>query len=116
MQPLGNFTRSDKTNRSCYENGSDQRKQSVIRKIPIIFCPICSEAKPGQNDDRDFPVWLLQLISSLQQEDIMLHALIAHFLGPDRSLNFSDMSSSKEHHAKTGLSDTATDGVGKFFA
>ena len=41
-------------------------------------------------------------------------ALLTHIVGPDRSLDLTDMSLVEQHHAETALSDTATDTQGQF--
>ena len=51
---------------------------------------------------------------SLQKIDLMLAAYSPHISRPDTGLYFSDVGTVKQKHTQTGLSDTASDGVGKF--
>ena len=44
----------------------------------------------------------------------MLAAYSPHISRPDTGLYFSDVGTVKQKHTQTGLSDTASDGVGKF--
>ena len=51
----------------------------------------------------------------LQQLDSVGFRFFADFLWPDGALYFSDVRLAQEEHTDTGLTDTAADGVWKFF-